>query len=115
MERLTEFMTPRTRQATVALADEGDDDRELLGRGALTEAVQSRGSTGAPPGHGKNNGNDPGLLGGRYIKRLARRGRLPLYLIMRRWCSPMKCYRVMYGTPVGSTSPASMLSASSFL
>ena len=39
MERLTGFMTPRNRQATVALADEGDDDRLVNERGAITEAV----------------------------------------------------------------------------
>ena len=29
MERITGFMTPRNRQATVALADEGDDVRPV--------------------------------------------------------------------------------------
>ena len=52
MERITGFMTPRNRQATVALADEGDDVRPVTRRVALTEA---RGSTGALPGHGEYN------------------------------------------------------------
>ena len=46
MERLTGFMTPRNRQATVALADEGDDDRLVNERGAITEAVAPRGTAG---------------------------------------------------------------------
>ena len=53
MERLTGFMTPRNRQATVALADEGDDDRLVNERGAITEAVAGR-----PPGHGEGKEDD---------------------------------------------------------
>ena len=48
MERITGFMTPRNRQATVALADEGGDGRLVNERGAITEAVAGR-----PPGHGE--------------------------------------------------------------
>ena len=51
MERITGFMTPRNRQATVALADEGDDDRLVNERGAITEAVAPRGTAGGAPGH----------------------------------------------------------------
>ena len=51
MERITGFMTPRTRQATVALADEGDDDRPVTGRVAITDAVAPRGTAGGVPGH----------------------------------------------------------------
>ena len=43
MERITGFMTPRNRQATVALADEGDDHRLVNERGAITEAVAGGG------------------------------------------------------------------------
>ena len=46
MERITGFMTPRNRQATVALADEGDEDRPVTGRVAITEAVAPRGTAG---------------------------------------------------------------------
>ena len=53
MERITGFMTPRNRQATVALADEGDDHRLVNERGAITEAVAER-----PPGHGEGKEDD---------------------------------------------------------
>ena len=58
MERLTGFMTPRNRQATVALADEGDDDRLVNERGAITEAVAPRGTAGGPPEHGEGKEDD---------------------------------------------------------
>ena len=48
MERITGFMTPR-RQATVALADEGDEDRPVIERVAITEAVAPRGTAGGAP------------------------------------------------------------------
>ena len=53
MERITGFMTPRNRHATVALADEGDDHRLVNERGAITEAVAGR-----PPGHGESKEDD---------------------------------------------------------
>ena len=43
MERITGFMTPRNRQATVALAEEGDDHRLVNDeRGAITRPSSVR-------------------------------------------------------------------------
>ena len=63
MERLTGLMTPRNRQATVALADEGDEDRPVIERVAITEAVAPRGTAGGAPGHGEGKEDDLGAAG----------------------------------------------------
>ena len=51
MERIMGFMTPWARQATVALADEGNDNRPVTGRVAITEAAAPRSTAGGAPGH----------------------------------------------------------------
>ena len=63
MERITRFMDPRNRQATVALANEGDEDRPVAGRVAITEAVASRGTAGGAPGHGEGTEDNLGAAG----------------------------------------------------
>ena len=87
MERITGFMTPRTRQATVALADEGDEDRPVTGRVAITEAVAPRGTAGVPGGHQgmvKAQGATLGLLVPPWGERSAKRSQQLPFLMKRR-------------------------------